>query len=1091
MKLLPHELKSDLSSNASTSFKVIALGLDEGLLYISGKNCKLGSDKIYGVITSLSDSNFSINSTNLPSIYNHSFWTNRECRVYECVNSQGSVACGTLLNTKVVQEEPIRTGNIWSFSLSDKGEIVVFFPRFGKITNTEFPYAPSNSIGQLKPEIIGTVENCPLIPISSPYFSTLSVNLFAGDTSIKVQDASGFTQSGAIWVDGETIQYSSKIDTELFGVTVTVNHKQGTIVAQVGLWEYLAAGHGVSSITTVKADDSVISGWVPDLVNSKITFPTPPISKKLSEIFTKEVNFDKIDSSGQQLYKIKYNIANQNANGYIMLDNLDVAIIPPSNVTAGTYSFTISWNGQTDTSITNAPQAMVAYLNGSPINLTKTAGSTIVQISITNSSALHLTHFTNLGNTTNLPTLKDIQVVWSATSNTTPALNPLNAIKGATGAVNQTASSLPGATSAGTTVFAIFPRPNNDRIISGEYFVAFSINLAGFSGEARLSIANKLVYYASNGTVVYSISNFTFDNDTDNIPIQLSGGGTVTITTLQRTVVTGNLDNANYATLQWPSNTTFTALQTTDNPNLGDISKTNLVIEWFSTDSLAGTVSVSFGGKQLGVLTQQQEAGTTINKTVIVDTITQGSSSFNNSDIATSIGGGTSSLSNLTTTDQVAWPVSYAEVPSNVGLFVYRARQNIVAPSNLVAGTYSFSVSMHSYTTSNQAFANLGGVSKSLAASVTTFSVFVSANQILTFTHEIINGLYGSKDYQTEPKAHTIQVTWNVSPITINNTPAYGSTTVQNNYLPNTGINVSLLGGNINIRVPSSPRTTVNTFSLPWVNDWQDLTNQELRIQWANGSTAANIALVRAYIAVEFSKETRSTPTNMSATVQGSSGNLADVYDSLLTSLNEKIDITAKSTLKDWSTTNNFTVARRIADPIDGLTILTFLSEQAAILLARNNGKVYPIRWLDYSNDSVVIAEKDCLVQPTISYASNRETDITINYNKNYLTDSFNKIVNANKTNNLTCKKTENTLKLTNKATIDAEWLQTDTSANIALTARVALKTNLLREVTLRLPYSFSYLEVGDLVTLYDVLWRVISLSNSSSSVIVNLTELP
>ena len=1100
MKVLSKALSIDLTSSASDSFFVVVISLDQGDLYLSEGFKQVGSDPVIGAIKTAGLSSISVEKEALPSIYLETTWINREVIIYECVEGSGSVINGAIAFKGIISKEPSEMDEVLALSFIVPKQKIVTLPNYGIVESSEFPNSPDESQGKYKPQIIGTVENCPLIPVAQPTNTVLSAGAFIGSKSLNLSDTTGFTDAGTVWVGGEIIAYTSKSDTELFGVTIKKDHVSGTIISQVGSWDYLAAGHSVTDISKVKVDGAISTEGSIDLINSLVSFPVPPTVPRESEIFNQQIHFDEVDSNVEILYNIEYNVIGQDSNGVPTYADLSSYIRPPSNVIPGSMSFDIEWEAQTDLGFVNDPETLVIYLAGTPFAIDKDGGSGTLNVTTTNTNPLVLTHFVGAGTPATVPRVTSVRATWASSSNTSQALNPLNAIKGATGTFVQNPNIFPGTVYVGDTSFVVFPSPSIDRVILGNYTATFSVDTSGYIGEIRATIAGKLVYVADNGVVLFTDTNFDYDEDTDQIPIAISGGGSITVTGLTRTVITGNLDDANYATLKHPNNTTFRAMQTTVNPNRGRITKVSAVVEWFSTDAWVGEADVFFSGIKIGSLAQQGVEGQTFDRTVSIDSVTQGTAQLLSSDITKSYSGGTASLQNVITAMNESVQVNYQYVGNINPLqgYEFEVSVSVYAPEKVASNGNTFTYSWMGGTTGGGNWFSVGGVSISPTGSAGTATAnlpSMSSGQLVTIEGIVFVSATDVSHAQSLvylfAKMLSITFNWSLNAIIQNNTATFQNIAQSNRTLNHSGTAVSLSGGNINITTPAPARTSVNTFPIPWITDWNSLTNQVIEVQWANGSAAANIALVQTYISVEFEKATASIPLEVTATVIGSSSNPADVLSLLALELGETLDISGKLRLKTWATANSFTFNRRIAEIVDGLTLFTFASQQAGVFLAKRNTTIFPTRWLDVSEESTFIEDSILLSPASFSWVDQLDNDITVKYLKDYSTQAYSKTLRAYSGNNNICSQSVRDIKETIITEIQAGWVTDLTTAQLLLDTYVTLYAKLRKKVSLSLPYAYSYIEEGDMLDYNNIAWKVVSISRPSGFITISAVEIP
>lgn len=123
------------------------------------------------------------------------------------------------------------------------------------IALTEFPTAPPQAIGKIKPIIYGSVEHSPAIPVDIGARSTLAADLTASATTIQLTDASQFPSSGTVKIDQEQMTYTGKSGNSLTGAvrgSSSASHDRGATAVEVqSAYEWLVADHPVKTIYPV------------------------------------------------------------------------------------------------------------------------------------------------------------------------------------------------------------------------------------------------------------------------------------------------------------------------------------------------------------------------------------------------------------------------------------------------------------------------------------------------------------------------------------------------------------------------------------------------------------------------------------------------------------------------------------------------------------------------------------------------------------------------------------------------------------------------------------------------------------------------
>lgn len=213
---------------------------------------------IWGVDGALSTATFTLeNSDFVESI--ESLWTdanppeNCDCRIYlhfigETLAQRILVLQGQISEVRDIDEE---RGTI-SFVATVSAGIT---KQIGKeINTTDFPDAPSESLGKMQPIPFGTVADLELIPVTTIAKSTTAGTVLADDTTITLEDATDFPSSGTGRIGEDTFTWSGKTGDNLTGVSgLTTNYATGVQVTEVGNATYLAGQPAINSIANVFA----------------------------------------------------------------------------------------------------------------------------------------------------------------------------------------------------------------------------------------------------------------------------------------------------------------------------------------------------------------------------------------------------------------------------------------------------------------------------------------------------------------------------------------------------------------------------------------------------------------------------------------------------------------------------------------------------------------------------------------------------------------------------------------------------------------------------------------------------------------------
>ncbi len=693
------------------------------------------------------------------------------------------------------------------------------------------------------------------------------------------------------------------------------------------------------------------------------------------------------------------------------------------------------------------------------------------------------------------------------------ASNAINAIRAAINSYTQ--SGTPSGTVTAESPGSIsFSRPaDGNRIISGAYAVQFSVAVGAQVGWARVKLGNDVVWsYDPIGGVVYNWSpaTITLDADTDSLPVavEVEEGGssnqvTVTVVTASRSIVTGNLDEANFATL---TNGSLLAVTQSDTPpDRGRIAAARLVVRWFATDGNLGTTAVTFGGVSLGKLALTATDGARFSNTVYINGIEQGYSNLPLTPITTSVSGGTASLSHLAVAKQASIT---PPVLIDVGAGVYRALAALPSfdgwDSSIGTITWEFVMSATSaanaeskYASAWVEFINSSGasVSAGVTTGVTRTIVAGQAYAITRYTTFAPAALrFGTLGYtSTTYPLKSVMAAWNgritSGALNISNTPASGSSApVPATLLVNSNINISLANGSFSFSTPSPPRVVNTVFELTGYTDWSDFAGKVATVSLTG--TGASLCVVETFLQIEYDELAHAAADAVVATVTGMDGNPADVIELLATASDEATDVAATVRLRDWCSAQGLAFARRLADPTDALTLMSYAAEQSGVYLARPADRLRPVRWTDLAGAITVITDADLLAPARIGWADRVENAITWRYAEDYVGDAgFARLLQATAANSNTCRKSVEQLADTRAQAIEAGWLRDDTAAAVALGQHVARHARPRRVVALSLPFVFE-LEDGALIDYDSAIWRITGLGNDQGWLDVQAEEI-
>lgn len=798
------------------------------------------------------------------------------------------------------------------------------------------------------------------------------------------------------------------------------------------------------------------------------------------------------------------------------LADLARVLTPPASITSGSFVFAVEVQAQLRQDITNPAPVYTATLGGVAFALPKAGGTVNVTVPVTAGVPVALVHTVShptvdlqavaidlfggrlAGDdlaaasaiTLICPRITRLGVTWSSGAITSPALNAVNAIRAVTATVEQSAASIDAAIASEGKGYIRFSRPNSDRIISGTYQVAYTVAANGYAGPLGIRIGSEWVYYADGGVSVYAWSpaTVTLDDDVDLLPVEVVGGAgvvAVTITAATRLVLTGNIDGNKYATLRHPSNINWRAVQTDVVPRRGRLKKARLAVEWFmggNKGTATPDVQVRFGGVLRGSLRLEAPAGATTSKTITVDITSQGSASLPSQSISSTLQGAVGQLSH-----SIQAFTSKAQPPTvlmSMGGGLYQG----ITPCDTFIGWDSGLGAITCqlcYQATSQANASsyaatelvefLDAAGGTISATSGSWSVVVSGQLYqlsYTFTtaptYVRFRNLAGSTNlYLTSVKflwngkvtANAVSQANNLSGVTTSNPFASPKS------LNNSGIAATTNNGSFTITVPDAPRTTVTEFELPDVTDWPDLTGKVCEINYTAGVSTLDINLVQVQIAVEYEEANQTAIGGqypLIATLHGTSGNPADVIQSMGEAIGERFDAQALSRLRGWCSVHDYGFARRISEPTDALTLLTYASQQAMVQLARRlDGRIAPVRWFDLGSAVVDISERDLIEPARIGWADRVENRITLNYRE--AADGGTRTLTASSTNNAHCRAGLKAMRRENKVALDAFWIRSDGTATQYLAAYARRYARPRRVLSLALPFD-RRIEAGDLI---------------------------
>jgi hypothetical protein len=710
------------------------------------------------------------------------------------------------------------------------------------------------------------------------------------------------------------------------------------------------------------------------------------------------------------------------------------------------------------------------------------------------------------------------------------ALNGANAIRYAAVQASANAAALPGVVRANSDPLAsviTFARPA-ERIVRGIYTVGFTVAVGAQVGWARVRIGGDVVWQMeAPASVIYNYAPATIllDTDVDVLPVvvEVEEGGSadqvsVTIGSASRIVYTGNLDDANYATLRAPSNNIFRADQLTANPDLGPIARVQLVVRWFAAKAGMGVPTVNFSSRQLGVLAQTQLANNALSQNITVDVTGQGAASLPQQNISTTVSGGAASLSHASIAQKQTIVAAFGPIVLFAGTW---HRQRGFALSPKLTGWASGAITV--YCTMRGPLGaqpnDDGSITFAALRRANGTDIAVLSGPNLTWTNVATEMWQGSMliyeepasiffeqvDYGSADNANqivSVSYVYNAQltngAVTQNQTALSGqSQPLGAQSLGHSGTSVGVSGGNINFTVPAPPRVINTVFDLAGYTDWAQFTGKQLEINYAGG-TGVDLCIVQAYLSVEYDAITYaavgSSSAPLSATVAGLSGNPADVLAWLVAASGDKqrVEASSRARLQAWCTANSFGFARRIADKTDALQLLQFAADQAGAVLCDTPDGLRMLRWFDLAEPATVIDPLDLLGAARVGWTERAENDITLNYRADYAGNlsatraggspgGFGRALAATATTNTHCRKGLTALAGETRAiTLDGGWLRADASAARHLADYARRHAVPHRTLALQLPFTYAGLTAGGLIEYAGFTARITALADDN-----------
>lgn len=692
----------------------------------------------------------------------------------------------------------------------------------------------------------------------------------------------------------------------------------------------------------------------------------------------------------------------------------------------------------------------------------------------------------------------------------TNASNPANAIRAALGSHNQSATSLPTGITAATDPVAeiVFSRPPDGyRIIGGAYTIGFSVVPGAQVGRAEVSIGGQVVYVYEPGTgplYAHNPAALQIDDDIDRLPvaIRVADGGNaalaVSITSATRLVVTGNIDEANYATIA--PGKLIQVKQTDVFAERGPIARVQLLARWFATAAALGTATVKVNGAAVGGLKQTQLSDASLSKTITVDVTSQGNASLPQLDVSTSVAGGTASLSHLSQAMQAVVPAALQSYKTGANLYYWRGWSLAPTLHGWESGLGAISVDFVFSMDTDIALSDLvldecavdlqradGSTILSVAATTGATSIATGTWKRTVTMNELPSKIYwrasnvGSQTLRAKPVS--VNFSWNGKltngAISQNNTPASGSSgPISGRNLSHAGTSVAVNNGSISFVVPAPPRVVDTLIPLPSIRQWADLTNLTAEVSLSGGTPS--VALVEISLLVEYDAQIYEAAAGpVTARVIASTGNPADIIAELAAATGTVLEVGSKRRFAAWCDAFNYRYARRLAESADALSLLTYALANAHVELIPGAEGHRLVRWFDLSARPVRIDEADLIEPAGMRWAERVENAIALNYRESYAADGFKAALVADPDNNDYCRRSLREIRRRVPVTVEAQWIRDDATAARYLADYARRFAPMRRVIDLQLPFIYRLSE-GDLLRFRRHFYRVTDCSTDN-----------
>jgi hypothetical protein len=325
----------------------------------------------------------------------------------------------------------------------------------------------------------------------------------------------------------------------------------------------------------------------------------------------------------------------------------------------------------------------------------------------------------------------------------------------------------------------------------------------------------------------------------------------------------------------------------------------------------------------------------------------------------------------------------------------------------------------------------------------------------------------------------SIEIEWNITPVTVSNTPASGT---QNTVTAPASVSGSTTGS-VNVTIPAQPRTNVNTFPLSMVVNWSDMTNKVAKLVYSGGG-ATQVKVVRFFIAVNYDQITNVPVDTVTATVSGKSGNPADVMRDLIAVSGQSVHMPGYVQSRAWFAANSWLLAKSVTSPTDSLALLAQVSEQSMCHIFDTLGLKRMVRKLSTSGGVHDIDAGSLLSTVVYSWRARSITDMQVNYSGGVLAQS--------RTSNkwLAIGYRDNG-KVEEFTIVDGGWIADQATALAFAVEYSRMESPAARRAELQLPYTFSDIEPGDIIRIDDGDFRVVDVVTADHWPKFRIEEIP